>query len=69
MTNIVDRLRREKIESLRELLASANAGWQDSAARLAATEALLRDIYSYAEDQGMETLMDMIDTAFAERNP
>ena len=29
--------------------------------RLAKTEALLRDIYSYAEDQGMETLMDMID--------
>lgn len=24
---------------------------------------LLRDIYSYAEDQGMETLMDMIDSA------
>ena len=26
-----------------------------------AAAALLRDIYSYAEDQGMETLMDMID--------
>ncbi len=25
--------------------------------------ALLRDIYSYAEDQGMETLMDMIDAS------
>ena len=31
--------------------------------RLAEAEALLRDIYSYAEDQGMETLMDMIDSA------
>lgn len=31
--------------------------------RLAEAEALLRDIYSYAEDQGMETLMDMIDAA------
>lgn len=32
-------------------------------ARLAEAETLLRDIYSYAEDQGMETLMDMIDSA------
>ena len=30
---------------------------------LDAREALLREIYSYAEDQGMETLMDMIDAA------
>ena len=28
---------------------------------VARTNALIRDIYSYAEDQGMETLMDMID--------
>lgn len=33
------------------------------AARATEAEALLRDIYSYAEDQGMETLMDMIDSA------
>jgi hypothetical protein len=32
-----------------------------SVKRLAEAEALLREIYSYAEDQGMETLMDMID--------
>jgi 5'-deoxynucleotidase YfbR-like HD superfamily hydrolase len=28
-------------------------------------DALLREIYSYAEDQGMETLMDMIDAPLA----
>ena len=33
------------------------------AARLAEAEGLLRDIYSYAEDQSMETLMDMIDVS------
>lgn len=50
--------------------ARIDAAWDDLAAenaalkiRLAEAERLLRDIYSYAEDQGMETLMDMIDSA------
>lgn len=35
------------------------------AIRLAEAERLLRDIYFYAEDQGMETLMDMLDMSAA----
>jgi hypothetical protein len=38
---------------------------EELGARLVKAEALLREIYSYAEDQGMETLMDMIDAHLA----
>jgi hypothetical protein len=45
---------------LNEQAANESSGY---AKRLAEADALLRNIYSYAEDQGMETLMDMIDAA------
>ena len=68
---------RRKVEALRWRLAEVEeelAQWRATgesvtrnehaiAARLAKAERTLRDIYSYAEDQGMETLIDMIDTA------